>query len=220
MSDIQELGKALQGTNFEYLGMPYWDWTRNANIPKIFDGLIFPSPVDRMLDIKLGLGRSNFPTSLPHRTRSVQEWRFSINGKLVQEVRPDGTLMMGNYDLSRDLERAAQSCEKGYRLRGPVQLDGATLKRGVRGLLRISSRFEQFSSLLENGGHSTVHNRLHCLMESTPVSAYDPAFWMHHSFVDKIFALWQLQDKTGVNILAFYQIIIRKKLLKRYLLGN
>ena len=205
MSDIQALGNALQGTNFEYLGMPYWDWTSNTNIPKIFDGLNFPSPVDRMLDIKLGLGRSNFPTSLPHRTRGVQEWRFSINGNLVQDVRSDGSLMMRDLNLSPLLESAAQSCDKGYRVRGPVPLDRARLKTEVRGLLSISSSFEQFTSNVERGGHATIHNSLSCLMWRPPISAYDPAFWMHHSFVDKIFALWQLQDKTGVNILAFYQ---------------
>ena len=46
------LAKHLRGSGFEYLGMPYWDWTKSAEIPKLFDEMEIPTPVDRMLEIR------------------------------------------------------------------------------------------------------------------------------------------------------------------------
>ena len=46
------LAKHLRGSGFEYLGMPYWDWTKSVEIPKLFDEMEIPTPVDRMLEIR------------------------------------------------------------------------------------------------------------------------------------------------------------------------
>ena len=46
------LAKHLRGSGFEYLGMPYWDWTKSVKIPTLFDELETPGPVDRMLEIR------------------------------------------------------------------------------------------------------------------------------------------------------------------------
>ena len=36
--------------------------------------------------------------------------------------------------------------------------------------------------------HGTVHINLKCTMEPTQTAAYDPIFWLHHSFIDKVWA--------------------------------
>ena len=33
-----------------------------------------------------------------------------------------------------------------------------------------------------------VHIDLQCTMEPTQTAAYDPIFWLHHSFIDKVWA--------------------------------
>ena len=46
------LEKYLRGSGFEYLGMPYWDWTKSTEVPDLFDNIEFPTAVDRMLEIR------------------------------------------------------------------------------------------------------------------------------------------------------------------------
>ena len=46
------LEKHLRGSGFEYLGTPYWDWTKSAAVPDLFDNIEFPTAVDRMLEIR------------------------------------------------------------------------------------------------------------------------------------------------------------------------
>ena len=46
------LARHLRGSGFEYLGMPYWDWTKSVEVPILFDELEIPNPVDRMLEIR------------------------------------------------------------------------------------------------------------------------------------------------------------------------
>ena len=72
--------------------MPYWDWTKDKSIPTIFDHLDFPSAVDRMLDIKRGKDRTDFPTVLPHQTKNVRDWEHVLNGRTVQRVSANGRL--------------------------------------------------------------------------------------------------------------------------------
>ena len=43
----------------------------------------------------------------------------------------------------------------------------------------------------------TIHGRIHGWvgghMRSIPFSAYDPIFWAHHTMVDRVWRLWQLE---------------------------
>ena len=53
------LEKHLRGSGFEYLGTPYWDWTKSAAVPDLFDNIEFPTAVDRMLEIRYVFNISN-----------------------------------------------------------------------------------------------------------------------------------------------------------------
>ena len=46
------LARHMRGSGFEYLGMPYWDWTKSTKVPTLFDELEIPTSVDRMLEIR------------------------------------------------------------------------------------------------------------------------------------------------------------------------
>ena len=59
-----------------------------------------------------------------------------------------------------------------------------------------NTTFTAFSSTLE-GPHGWVHNAVGGTM-GTSTSPKDPLFWLHHGFIDKLFADWQAAH-PGVN---------------------
>ena len=83
----------MKGTGYDYLGIPYWDWTRDATIPDIFDILKFPTAVDRMLDLKSERRRAEGIFAASGLTRDLSEWTYSWNGTDVQKLNKNGHLM-------------------------------------------------------------------------------------------------------------------------------
>ena len=74
-----------------------------------------------------------------------------------------------------------------------------TLLRQVE-LALDKERFEEFSDNIATP-HNTVHNHFRCNLAFTEASAFDPVFWLHHSFVDSLLAFWQqLQRLRGNNL--------------------
>jgi len=51
-------------------------------------------------------------------------------------------------------------------------------------------KFEDFMGDLSST-HNMIHQGLECTMGPLGTAAYDPIFWLHHSYVDKVFADWQ-----------------------------
>ena len=67
----------------------------------------------------------------------------------------------------------------------------------VASLMAISD-FATFTTTLEQ---SPFHNRLHGLVGGTmalSTSPADPLFWLHHAFIDKLWADWQILH-PGIN---------------------
>ena len=87
----------------------------------------------------------------------------------------------------------------GFSSRSPnVQIDTAQLKAGVEAAL-MEETFEGFSSSL-GGPHDTLHVTVGCDMAVIDTAAYDPVFYLHHVYVDYVFAYWQeLQRLRGHN---------------------
>merc|ERR1719481_1038727 len=51
------------------------------------------------------------------------------------------------------------------------------------------------------GAHDTIHDSMGCEMGTVQYASFDPIFYLHHAFVDYIFAFWQkLQDLRGLEI--------------------
>ena len=46
-----------------------------------------------------------------------------------------------------------------------------------------------------NVPHNAVHGAVGCDMGIASYAAYDPIFWLHHSYVDHLFAFWQELQK-------------------------
>lgn len=51
-------------------------------------------------------------------------------------------------------------------------------------------KFTDFMAVLSSN-HNFIHLGLKCTMAPSETAAYDPIFWLHHSYVDKVFADWQ-----------------------------
>jgi tyrosinase len=58
--------------------------------------------------------------------------------------------------------------------------------------------FLDFSGAVETL-HNWVHGSIGGTMGSVPRAAYDPIFWAHHAFVDRLWRLWQLRH-SSVNL--------------------
>ena len=54
-----------------------------------------------------------------------------------------------------------------------------------------SPDFDTFTSTLEHGPHDSGHNWMGGLLSDTQTSPKDPAFWLHHAQVDRLWSLWQ-----------------------------
>jgi tyrosinase len=52
--------------------------------------------------------------------------------------------------------------------------------------------FLTFQTQLESI-HDGIHIWVGGTMESIPTAAYDPIFWAHHSMIDRVWYLWQLE---------------------------
>ena len=53
-----------------------------------------------------------------------------------------------------------------------------------------TKNFKLFQRDIENP-HDKVHDFAHCEMRDLLTASYDPIFWLHHSYVDRVFAFWQ-----------------------------
>mgnify|MGYP003323520710 CR=1 FL=1 len=79
-----------------------------------------------------------------------------------------------------------------------VHVNPVTLKAGVEAAL-MEETFEEFSATLGRP-HDEVHVTMGCDMRQIVTAAYDPVFYLHHAYVDYVFAYWQeLQCLRGHN---------------------
>ncbi|KAK7993670.1 hypothetical protein PG989_007051 [Apiospora arundinis] len=61
------------------------------------------------------------------------------------------------------------------------------------------STFTDFAKCWEQGPHGIGHNSIGSVMADVRSSPGDPVFWLHHLYVDKVFAAWQDRDSTGAR---------------------
>ena len=83
-----------------------------------------------------------------------------------------------------------------------AQIDRAQLKAGVQAAL-MEETFEAFWEKL-SVPHDELHVGMGCDMRLPDTAAYDPLFYLHHTYVDYVFAYWQeLQRIRGHNDVPF-----------------
>ncbi|ORZ35780.1 hypothetical protein BCR44DRAFT_48677 [Catenaria anguillulae PL171] len=67
--------------------------------------------------------------------------------------------------------------------------------------LRQFTTFRQMSYMIEGSPHNAFHGILGGSMGNPNVSPADPVFWLHHAYIDLVWAAWQLEGISTSNFL-------------------
>lgn len=66
----------------------------------------------------------------------------------------------------------------------------------INALVQNTTSWSDFLTQLYNP-HANVHGWVGGTMDSLPFAAYDPLFWAHHCFLDRVWYLWQVANPNG-----------------------
>ncbi|OEJ62294.1 tyrosinase [Streptomyces agglomeratus] len=167
--------QALQAVNPE-VALPYWDWTVDRS----------PTSSLWAADFLGGTGRS--------RDGQVSDGAFAVTaGKWPVSVRVDGRGF---------LRRALGS--GGQQLPTRAEVD-AVLAMPTYDTAPWNSASDGFRNHLEGWRGVNLHNRVHVWVGGqmgTGVSPNDPVFWMHHAFIDRLWAQWQARHPGSTYLPA------------------
>ena len=87
---------------------------------------------------------------------------------------------------------ASSHCEAGKQFvtrRAQIEIDIKWLRDTARTALE-SENFAEFHKQIHSP-HSILHSSVGCEMAASATGSYDPIFFLHHSYVDHLFAYWQ-----------------------------
>ncbi|MEU1279719.1 tyrosinase family protein [Streptomyces sp. NPDC005805] len=165
-----EFEQALQSVD-STVALPYWDWTADRTAAS---SLWAP-------DFLGGTGRA--------RDGQVTEGSFgAASGRWPITVRVDG----------RDFLRRTLGAG-GAQLPTRAEVD-SVLAMPVYDAAPWNSASDGFRNHLEGWRGVNLHNRVHVWVGGqmgTGVSPNDPVFWMHHAFIDKLWADWQARHPAS-----------------------
>ena len=142
--------------------LPYWDWA-TTELPNTPDKL----PVACQPDEQNGIDVNPLSTAPMH-------WVAPFIEEFGDQMLPETIEWLG----------------KGWSLRLPN--DESAFERfrtGQTDAMR-EAEFEKFSNAVEQP-HDDLHGYIGHHMGAVETSAFDPIFWMHHSNIDRLWAIWQ-----------------------------
>ncbi|MEU3572773.1 tyrosinase family protein [Kitasatospora sp. NPDC036755] len=151
--------------------LPYWDWTVDRSATSSIWGADFLGGNGRSGDNQVTTGPFAYST-----------------GKWTLNVRPD----------SRDyLRRALGTAVSALPTRAEVE---SVLAMTVYDAAPWNSSSDGFRNNLEGWRGPNLHNRVHVWIGgqmNSGMSPNDPAFWLHHCFIDKLWAEWQRRNPAS-----------------------
>jgi tyrosinase len=187
---LRSFEEDLQGTPswvYKNMGLPYWDWTvDNSPSSSIWlDNFMGPN------------GDQTLPD--PH----VMSGPFSIH------TRPDGDPRKWTLNVRTDIEQFPylRRMFKTYVSSLPTQKDVQDTLNAtpydVDPWNDISgSGFRSNAEGFAQAAGPAMHNRVHVWVGgsmTTMTSPNDPVFWLHHCFMDKLWADWERMHKTDAS---------------------
>ncbi|OJD14819.1 hypothetical protein AJ78_04875 [Emergomyces pasteurianus Ep9510] len=165
------------------LRIPYWDWANDPEIPK--------SVITPELNINTSEGLMTIPNPL---------YNYALNPS-TKDGFPNDILLKYRNTVRNPNEKGESQIEA---VQKTLNANGALIRVNTYQLLAGQTNYTVFStdSLRDSqGGYNNlenIHGLIHVSvggnaghMTYTPWSAYDPIFWLHHTNVDRIVALWQ-----------------------------
>ncbi|KAI1959289.1 hypothetical protein LOZ58_004560 [Ophidiomyces ophidiicola] len=166
------------------LRIPYWDWANNPELPQ--------SMITPQIEINTPQGR-----------RSVRnpQYSFVFNPTVEKGFnRGDPLLRYPGSVRAPNAQGQSQNAEVQRRLRQ----NGASWRQSTYALLTSETNYTIFSTNVVPGRGNdynnveSSHGQVHVAvggsyghMSYVPWSSFDPVFWLHHTNVDRIIALWQ-----------------------------
>ena len=162
----------LKGTD---LGLPYWDWTNNAELPDVWAD-IYPEIKSFWRDSRKS-SVSNDYWDTAHVKDMNQGICHNPNGK--------GLSTISRINKS---EFSANALVK--------------LAERQKKLIKTAHEHPNFTKFSEaaDGAHGNIHLDLRCSMPASATTAYDPTFWMHHTFLDKVLADRQANEANTAKV--------------------
>ncbi|MEU1338548.1 tyrosinase family protein [Streptomyces sp. NPDC005827] len=161
---LLDFEQALQAVD-PSVALPYWDWSTDRTVRAALWGPDFLG----------GTGRSS--------DGRVTDGPFAASGgNWPVNVRVDGRTY---------LRRALGTSVRELPTRAEVD---SVLNMATYDMAPWNSASDGFRNHLEGWRGVNLHNRVHVWVGgqmATGVSPNDPVFWLHHAFVDKLWAEWQ-----------------------------
>lgn len=192
----RDLQKAVGDDRF---GLPYWDWTVDATLPQPKEAVVWSPKVGLGPD---GVGPSSEVEAGPF---VAAEWPIILYPPVPPKVDPPVPFPPYTAVLQRCLQRAVQA-------QNLPTIDDllAAMKESVYDTAPwdVTSR-SGFRNMLEGyiperpDGQRNLHNRIHFWVGGSMfpmTSPNDPVFWLHHSFIDRVWAYWQNWHPTSTYL--------------------
>ncbi|KAF3928659.1 Tyrosinase [Arthrobotrys entomopaga] len=181
--------------------IPYWDWATNATIPREIGEMVTiqvdgpkgkqtianPLYSYKFTDVKDFADVVGPLANATETVRSPQE----VNGKLVSDIGPLNKVMESSLGAVRGRVYAILMQYKDF--------NGVSTAMYNRFTHRALDSFE--------GIHDDIHNAIggpiggiHGHMADISLAAFDPIFWLHHTNIDRLFAMWQSINPDGYTL--------------------
>jgi len=209
--------------------MPYWDWALQTNE----DVTLFPKEVlSSTIPSVIRPGRQGKPT--PMDSNPLASYSFGPEGQkdhngdanLFPKV--NRTLRWPNSDRNAsdetNLQQWLEAFTKGKNPNpDPKSRDRSRGKNLTERVYWILTAYEHFGAMCCNlfpgsetgwsnwGSLEDIHNAVHYYvghggsMGFIPNSAFDPVFWLHHTNIDRLFAIWQALHDDPISNPTFVE---------------
>ncbi|KAK8108340.1 uncharacterized protein PG998_010353 [Apiospora kogelbergensis] len=203
--------------------LPFWDWAANPRIPALADKpeVTVTAPPGQKVRIENPLYQFRMPNDEPMSTQGVgtvttdEEESFEygvcyatsrcpLEGQTKSESNDWIEGVVNNEEVTRYMADHIDVKDK----------DRGAAAELVYRLMTYPLTYEQFATVNVDGKKGTseetdvnlefIHNNIHWWvggegghMSQIPVATFDPMFWLHHCYLDRLFAIWQQlnQDK-------------------------
>ncbi|KAI9218364.1 hypothetical protein BC828DRAFT_388872 [Blastocladiella britannica] len=168
---LQKYEQALMGANPNMKGgLPYWDWSANyAN----------PGKASLFTDAYLGGSKSNGVNDAP----CVADGPFA--GFKFSYFTGDDQCLRRGFSPASGASSAWSQGDSTPRFQSPAELSA---------MLTNENDFQSFHDLLQYNSHATPHVFIGGKagqMAAIPKAAGDPAFTMHHAYIDYLLSMYQ-----------------------------
>ncbi|KAK8055867.1 Di-copper centre-containing [Apiospora rasikravindrae] len=187
---------ATYQTAAEQWRMPYWDWAADPHLPA--------SASTATITVNGPTGQ----TTINNPLYSYKWQKFPLNH--ANNYFPTNTdyNCWGWPETTRQPNR--QGVDQLAIVNQQLSTDPSPLKDQV---YLVMSSVKDFNTMASSGTagtsfedpHNDVHNSMYAIMSSLDYSAFDPIFWLHHTQVDRLVALWQAINYNNTVMTGSYQ---------------